>query len=176
MLFWDFFRKYLFSGRSGAVVKKISWLTVVGMAVSVSALIIVISVMTALNQSIRERTLAVEPHLTLEIAGVTSGSLLDAHPVTAKLRQNPGFQVHVFETQDVILRTADGHFRGAVAEGMSQESLNYILQEIRRVENHSKNPAMAQTYTFPDEALHGGEVLIGARQEKRFPPARASSR
>ena len=110
-----FFKKYLFSSRAGAVVKKISWITVVSMTISVSSLVIVMSVMTALNTNIQDRTLAVEPHLWVEVQGVNQGPLLEAHPVAAKLRMGPGTEVQVFENQDVILRTQDGHFRGSVA-------------------------------------------------------------
>jgi lipoprotein-releasing system permease protein len=108
---FDFFVKYLFSSRAGALVKTISWLSLIGLTVSISALVVVISVMTALNHNIEDRTLAVQPHLTVLIPGINSGALLELHPLVAKLKQNPDLRVSVFEQQDLILRTLDGRFR-----------------------------------------------------------------
>ena len=154
-LAFDFFVKYLFSVRAGALVKRISWLTVIGLTISVTALVVVISVMTALNHSIQERTLAVEPHLTIEIPGVNQASLLEVHPLTAKLKSNPDLKVEVFESQDVILRTLDGHFRGALARGLSQDSLNRMLAQMQKLDRKKKGePLMA-------EMLPPGEILIG---------------
>lgn len=154
-LAFDFFKKYLFSVRAGALVKRISWLTVIGLAVSVSSLVVVISVMTALNHSIQDRTLAVEPHLTIEIPGVNQALLLEAHPLTSKLRSDPELKVEIFEFQDVILRTLDGHFRGAVARGLSQDSLNRMLFQMQKLDRKKKSEPLVE------ELLVAGEILIG---------------
>lgn len=154
-MFLEFFKKYLFSPRAGALVKKISWLTVIGLSISVSALVIVISVMTALNQNIQQRTVAVEPHLTVEIPGVKSAALLDAHPLATKLRTHPELRVQVFENQDVILRTLDGHFRGGVARGLTQESLDRMLRDMHNLD------AKAKLEPLQIELLGPGEVLMG---------------
>jgi lipoprotein-releasing system permease protein len=154
-MFFEFFKKYLFSARAGALVKKISWLTVIGLTVSVSALVLVISVMTALNHNIEDRTLAVEPHLTVEIPGVNTANLLEVHPLTSKLKQNENLKVQIFENQDVIIRTADGHFRGAVARGLSQDSLNRMIFQMQKLD------AKKKTEPLMPEVLAPGEILIG---------------
>jgi lipoprotein-releasing system permease protein len=151
----EFFRKYLFSARAGALVKKISWLTVIGLAISVSALVIVISVMTALNRNIQERTIAVEPHLTVEIPGISSAALLEVHPLTSKLKHNPDLKVQIFENQDVILRTLDGHFQGGVARGLSQESLDRMIQQMQKLDAKKKGQPLMT------EILAPGEIMIG---------------
>lgn len=155
----EFFRKYLFSKRAGALVKRISWLTVTGLMISVSALVVVISVMTALNHNIEDRTLAVEPHLSIEIPGVTQTALLEIHPIATKLRSLSDLQVDVFESQDIILRTLDGHFRGAVARGLKQESLNQMLGKMRKLEKKRKD--IKSSEPLMDEVLAPGEILIG---------------
>jgi lipoprotein-releasing system permease protein len=152
---FEFFRKYLFSQRAGAVIRKISWLTVIGLGLSVTALIVVLSVMTALNQNIEERTLAVEPHMTIEIPGINQGTLLEAHPITAKLREHPEAKVDVFESQDVILRTFDGHFKGASAQGVSQKSLDRMLADMQKLDQKRKE------LPFTPETLGPGEVILG---------------
>lgn len=157
-MFWSFFQRYLFSSRAGALVKRISWLTVFGLTVSVGALIIVISVMTALNHSIQKRTLAVEPHLTIEIPGIKSSKLLELHPLVTKVKSDPQVRTQVFENQDVILRTNDGFSKGAVARGLSQEGLNKMLQEIHRLDLNSQK----ETNPFAPEILGPGEIYMGS--------------
>ncbi len=147
----DFFKNYLFSRRAGAVVKKISWLTTIGLCVSVSSLLVVISVMTALNQSIRKRTLAIEPHLVVQFPQATSFSMIETHPVAIKLKNDLGFETQPFETQDVILRTIDGHFRGGVARGVSDASYRHLMQELK----------MNDLYNKDSEGPLLGEVDIG---------------
>lgn len=157
----EFFRKYLFSARAGALVKKISWLTVIGLAISVASLVVVISVMTALNHNIQDRTLAVEPHLTVEIAGVRSPALLEAHPLTAKLRENGELKVQVYENQDVILRTLDGHFRGAVARGLSQDSLNRMIFQMQKMDSKRNGEPLSPEILAPGEVLIGVDLAVG---------------
>jgi lipoprotein-releasing system permease protein len=154
-MFLDFFKKYLFSSRAGALVKKISWLTVIGLTISVSALVIVISVMTALNRNIQDRTIAIEPHLTVEIPGIKSAALLEAHPLTTKLKSQPNLRIQIYENQDVILRTLDGHFRGGVARGLTQESLDRMLKEMHKLD------AKTKTEPIMTEMLAPGEILMG---------------
>lgn len=156
----EFFRKYLFSARAGALVKKISWLTVIGLTISVSSLVIVISVMTALNQNIQARTLSVEPHLTVEIPSVKSPALLEAHPLTAKLRQNSDLKIQIFENQDVILRTQDGHFRGGVARGLTQESLERMLLEMQKLDRTQKGEPLRTEILAPGEVLVGVDLAV----------------
>jgi lipoprotein-releasing system permease protein len=156
----EFFRKYLFSARAGALVKKISWLTVIGLTISVSSLVIVISVMTALNHNIQDRTLAVEPHLTIEVPGVKSAKLLEVHPLVTKLRQDPTLKVQIFENQDVILRTLDGHFRGGVARGLSQESLDRMLLEMHKLNNKKKLTPITPELLAPGEVLMGIDLAV----------------
>lgn len=155
----EFFKKYLFSPRAGAVVRKISWLTVIALSLSISALIVVYSVMTALNRNIEDRTLAVEPHLSIEIPGVNQGILLEAHPLTTKVRDLPEVRkVDVFETQDVILRTMEGHFQGAIARGQTDDSINEMLKGLHQLNANTKGEPYLPEMLGPDEVLIGYEL------------------
>jgi lipoprotein-releasing system permease protein len=144
---WEFFRKYLFSSKSGAVVKKISWLSWIGMSFSFASLILVLSVMTALNHNIETKTLTVEPHLVVALPEVSDARVLEIHPVASRLR-DLGAKVSGFEHQDVILRTMDGHFRGAQVRGLSQDSLGELLK--------------TTSFSLKKETLGDNEVLMGS--------------
>ena len=65
-LSFEFFLRFLFSKRAGSLVKTISYISLLGLWLGVSALIIVVSVMNGFNRSIKSRLLTVEPHLVLE--------------------------------------------------------------------------------------------------------------
>lgn len=159
-LTWDFFKSYLFSPRAGAVIKRISWLSMIGLFVSVASLVIVISVMTALNISIRSRTLAIEPHLTVEFPSGTAFTVLENHPIAQKLKTDMGFEIQPFETQDVILRTMDGHFHGAVARGVSDSSYRRLLTEVSSIQ-HQRKTDFENLQTKEMEGPLIGEVDLG---------------
>lgn len=167
----DFLLRFLFSKRSGAVIRRISWLTFGGLTVSVGALILVLSVMKALNLRIQERTLAAEPHLWVEVPGVNKASVLETHPVMEKIRSHPTWKAHLQETQDVILRTLDGRFQGALARGFSQDGLALVLNQIEEVGRRQRNlpenslrslPGLGSAAGLSDLShLEKGEVLLG---------------
>lgn len=96
--------------------------------------------MKALNTNIESKTLAVEPHLWLEIPDVKNPNLLLIHPITQRLAN---YKFEAAEYQDVILRTVEGRFVGAQARGVSFKSLQKI----------SKNLSIS-----PQE----GEIIMGA--------------
>lgn len=164
---FDFFYRYLFSSKASSLIKNISWLSVIGLSISVTSLVVVISIMTALNHNIEDRTLAVEPHLTASVMGVKSATLLEAHPVVSKLREDPSLRVSVYEEQDVILRTLDGQFKGALARGMMPESLDRFLFEIEKLKdkefakkNDLPNPLVPVENLGPQEILIGIDLAI----------------
>lgn len=163
MLVGTFFRHYLFSRRAGALVRKISWLCIIGVSVGVSALIIVMSVMKGLNARSNERLLSIEPHLV--ITPTAGQSLKDIeNSELAEYLKKQGHRVHAFESQDVILRTGRGLFRGAVARGVSEESLDFILKEIRRLNQREAGRTLdTSTYvTFDEPTIPGkNEVIMG---------------
>lgn len=150
-MLWDFFWRFLFSKRAGSIVRKISWLSFLALTVSVASLVIVMSVMKALNTNIRNRLLAVEPHLVIEI---TDNSKFKETVAQIEERQvlNPAWRVFPFEVQDVILRSVEGRFRGAVARGLTPESLEWILNEIKRAQAIEKRK---------DESVEAPEVNAG---------------
>ncbi len=180
-LTFEFFKNYLFSRRAGAVIKKISWLTTLGLFVSVSSLIVVISVMTALNQSIRKRTLAIEPHLVIEFPSITSFSLIETHPVAIKLKNDLGYEVQPFESQDVILRTMEGHSRGAVARGVSDSSYRHLMRELKLTDLDSRDlegPLVGEVDIGTDLArslgvFEGDSIMVVPPEGLLLPPSEA---
>lgn len=156
----EFFQKYLFSARAGSVIKRISWLSVISLGVSVAALIVVMGVMTALNRNTTKRLLSVEPHLQIEVPGIENSNLLEVHPLAEKLRSDGEHKVYVSERQDMILRTLDGRFTGAIGRGIDLENLNERLRAIENVTalpNHEPEKAPPLDFILGEQ-----EIMIGA--------------
>lgn len=150
---FEFLYKFLFSPRSSAVVRIIARLSLVGIFVSISSLIVVLSVMTALNKNIEERFLAVEPHLHVQFFDIADSSTLLIHPVTLRLKEEMKLRVQAVETSDVILRSADGHFKGAQAKGMNEDDLRQRLSAMSE-----------ENFRFSKEELRleENDILIGS--------------
>lgn len=125
---FSFFKHFLFSRRGGALIKVISWLCVLGIGTGMFALVVVMSVMNGFNTSIRERNLSVEPHLVIYLDRGTEAAAAQA---IEWMTQNKITHDQV-DTQDVILRTESGFVHGAVAQGVSQKTLNTIIASNRK--------------------------------------------
>lgn len=164
MLTWDLFKHYLLSRRAGALIRTVAWLCMAGVAIGVMALVVVISVMNGFNDQIRNRLLAVEPHLVVNILGVKQADELLTTPTYRYLQTLPSVQTQLYESQDVIVRTVDGLFGGAVARGVEPTSLRYILEETRKDTSPSSKPGKGfDTPPITEESTHLGpnEILVG---------------
>lgn len=160
MLVGHFMRNFIFSKRAGALVRRIAWLSMIGIGISVTAFLIVLFVMNGMNASIRKRILGLEPHLTLTIPAATSSESLELHPAFQRLKENPLNRVYVFESQDVIIRTQDGQFRGGIARGVTEESLKNFMQMVREM-NPNKTNDSGKPYWDPADIPQQGEIVLG---------------
>lgn len=155
---WDLFRHYLLSRRAGALIRTVAWLCMCGVGLGVMALVVVISVMNGFNDSIRKRLLAVEPHLVVKVPKVDTVEGLREHTFYKQMKARPEVQTEIFENQDIILRTVDGTFGGAIAKGIEPQTLGYILAEVRRA---SGGPTAPNDVAMEKQKLKAGEVLVG---------------
>ena len=114
------FRKYFFSSRGVSLIRTVFWVCLGGIAVSVAALILIVSIMGGFGQSIMKRHLAGEPHLVNELKKNPFRSRISLHNnLPTSLRQEMETPVF-YETQDVIIKTREG-FSGVVARGYGSQ-------------------------------------------------------
>ena len=144
----------------------VAWLCVFGTGLGVASLIVTLSVMNGFNHSLKQRLLAVEPHLIVTIPDVNDYDTLSKHPITTSLLARSDLTARVFETQELMLRTVDGFVGGGIGRGVEPESLREILSEMRKASNHKA--LQSQTPIDPggpenpeDITLEAGEVLLG---------------
>ena len=181
MLTLELFKHYILSRRAGALVRTVAWICVMGVGVGVMALIVVMSVMNGFNGSLKNRMLAVEPHLVVNMPGANDYDSVETHSVTAFLKAKPDLQTRLFETQEVMLRTDDGNFGGGIARGTDPENLRTILREIKKAMNQKKRANAAleiEPIQTPleedgprnplDLVLGPGEILMGVGLAERL--------
>jgi lipoprotein-releasing system permease protein len=160
MLAWLIFRNYLLSRRSGALVRIIAWHCILGIGMGVAALIIVLSVMNGFNISIRNHMLSVEPHLILTTPQhPTEEQLQRLSPVIRSVSGGGVDSVERYETQDLILRSMDGLFGGALAKGYDQPTLNRMVARVwRSTHKDGTPPPMYDTTLGPNEVILGVDL------------------
>ncbi len=165
MLAWDLFHHYLLSRRAGSTVRIVAWLCILGVGIGMMSFVIVLSVMNGFNSSIKNRLLAVEPHLVVTLKGKNQISEIEADPIYQNLKKDKSLQVETYESQDIIIRTAEGLYGGAVARSVEKESLKNIFDEVHKADNQRR--ALKKTEDLVtkvvDETidLAEGEVVIG---------------
>lgn len=152
MLAWEVFKHYLLSKRSEALIRVIARLCIMGVGVGVMSLVIVLSVMAGFKDSIRNKLLAVEPHLMV-YHNESERSLVEGW-----MKAQGGIELSPFEQQDVILRTVEGVFGGAVAKGLPADALHALLQRVDSLLKGNKN---VDSRVASDTKLNPGEVIMG---------------
>lgn len=161
MLVGHLFRHFIFSKRAGALVRRIAWLSMVGICISVTAFLVVLFVMNGMNGSIRQRILGLEPHLYIQVAGVGTSQGLESHPVFQRLKENPANRAYVYESMDVIIRSQDGQFRGGIARGVTRESLEHFIEQLQKVDRKNEDRSSPAYFWDPEDVPGKGEVVVG---------------
>ena len=131
MLSFHLFRHYFLSFKSASLIRIVAWFCLGGLAVSVAALVLVLSIMDGFGHSIKTRLLSNEAHLILSSKkGNTPISYQHAaiHSLLpASLKKGIKSSV-LFETQDILLKTPQG-FSGAIAKGYEGKVLKTLLNQ-----------------------------------------------
>lgn len=97
----------------------------------VAALIIVLSIMNGFNLTIRNRMLSVEPHLVyLQKQRPTEEEGRKIRDVVAAVSPSGVAGVNRFESQDLILRSTEGYFGGAVARGLASDAIHQLMERV----------------------------------------------
>lgn len=157
----DFFQSFIFSKRAGSLVRRIAWLSVVSICFSISAFLIVLFVMKGMNHGIEKRIVALEPHLTVRVDDLKELKLLESHPAYAYLQQH-NLELSLYESQDVVLRSTEGQFRGAIAHGISPQSMVHMQKRLDELNSLKKNREAFLERWSDEEVPEEGEVALGS--------------
>lgn len=133
---FTFFYRYLFSKKANSVVRRVSIICFLGLTVSIGSLLIVFNVMGGLGRAIEERFLATEPHVIISFENINSPQFIkeQKNKIQETLRKNElnkgVSDFYFFETVDLVIRTTDGAFSGAVARGYDSLYLEKFLKSV----------------------------------------------
>ncbi len=156
-----FFKRFIFSERAGSLIRRISWLSLIAISVSVSAFLIVLFVMNGMNESIQKRIMSLEPHLVIQKKESTRSFDLENEPIFKKIKDLETPQFAEFENQDVILGTIDGQFRGGIARGITRDRFESLIDQLGNLDVENKNRVEDIISWSKDEIPGPGEVVVG---------------
>ncbi len=150
-LAWDVARRYLAPRRGGRFLSFITWVSLGGVTVGVTALIVVIAVMSGAKEDFQEKILDANPHvLVLEYS---NGSLRMGNwrPLLDSIRGVEGVvSATPFALTKVVLRNQEDYGQAADLYGIDVESLG-------------------EAATGIEEKIRTGELPLG-ETESGFPP------
>lgn len=146
-----FINKLILSVRSGALIKRITILSFIAIALSLTAFLVVLFVMNGMNLNIKKRIMALEPHLT-SIQTEKNDSLVQERIVSESFQSYQSF--------DLILRTIDGQFKGAQAIGYTTEGLNQWIERLKKLKQKEGQPEF-NDISASHFQLDKNEIAIG---------------
>jgi len=133
-------RRYLRAKKKQAFISLISLLSIAGVTVGVTTLIVVIAVMTGTEADMKARLLGVQPHVLLMRS---RGAFSDYERIVKHAEKMEGVSSAVpFIYTQVMLRSASG-IKGAVLKGIYPESPEAVTGNFRQVflkEESQKSP------------------------------------
>ncbi|MCB0406851.1 MAG: ABC transporter permease, partial [Bdellovibrionales bacterium] len=149
--------------RSGALVKTISWISIGSVTVGVAGLILVTSIMNGFNETIRTRMFGVEPHIVIEPKVLGEEGAFQIQELSRELKKNHPEFISVAEVskQDVILRTYEGLFGGAVVKGYPQKDLKDFFQRVDQLNSRKPERRESAEASQTEFELGTNEVAVG---------------
>lgn len=145
MLFWEFFKKLIFSRRANSLIRRIAKITVIGMALSLTSFLLVLFIMNAMNEKTKQRVVSMEPHLVIHRGDGLP--IAEDDPIWEKIKQSPNAVGFPFESQDIILRSLDGQIHGAIAQGLDEKSFLHLLGSLDRLNAQNKKSKVISSST-----------------------------
>lgn len=143
--------KYLRSKGQRANLSLFVWIGVGGVFLGVSALIVVLAVMTGFQDAIREKIIAANPHLLVFQSGAKG--VADSDGLAAKIREIPGVRSATpFVHQQALFTSAVGGAHGGIVRGVDFKSAAL------------RDDVKSQLKSGRLDAIVGGEpvILLGA--------------
>jgi lipoprotein-releasing system permease protein len=126
---WYIARRYLASRKRGRLLSLITWIALGGVTVGVSALIVVIGVMTGMQRDLRAKILGSTPHILVLEQG-SALRMADWEPVLENTRALPGVvAVSPFVLTQVTIRRQE-YAQAADLYGINVESLDGSVTEM----------------------------------------------
>src|SRR5579863_10492886 len=128
---WLVALRYLRSPNRPAVLRLVTLLAVIGVASSVTTLVVALSMNTGFRQAIRDRLLSVTAHVNLKPQG--REGIRDYRELMPKLSGAPGVRSVEPAIYDTVLLSSGGRARGIVLKGVDPELERRASEALRRI-------------------------------------------
>ena len=160
-LAWDVARRYLAPRRGGRFLSFITWVALGGVTVGVTALIVVIAVMTGAKEDFQEKILEVNPHVTVLESG-SSLRMNDWRTVLDTIRAIEGVaSATPFALTQVVLRTSFDYSQPAQLYGIDIGTLGDAATGIEERIRDGALPLEGTESGFPP-------ILVGSELANRM--------
>lgn len=152
-LSYFFLTKLIISNRSASLIRRISLLSFIAITLSVAIFFLVLFIMNGMNHNIKNRILALDPHLNI----IKKEKALSSLPSTNDM------SVISYESYDLMLRTVDGQFRGTSAVGYDQAGISFWFKQLKELKVNNQD----ERFVFYDPSLdielelQANEIAIG---------------
>ena len=152
-LSYFFLTKLIISNRSASLIRRISLLSFIAITLSVAIFFLVLFVMNGMNHNIKDRILALDPHL----------NIIKKEKPLAEIDSTNDMSVIPYESYDLMLRTVDGQFRGTSAVGYDQAGISFWFKQLKELK--TKNQDERMVFYDPsidlDLELQENEIAVG---------------
>ena len=152
-LSYFFLTKLIISNRSASLIRRISLLSFIAITLSVAIFFLVLFVMNGMNHNIKDRILALDPHL----------NIIKKEKPLAELDSTNDMSVIPYESYDLMLRTVDGQFRGTSAVGYDQAGISFWFKQLKELKRKSQDERLV--FYDPsidlDLELQENEIAVG---------------
>lgn len=154
----DIMWQFMLSKRAGSYVRTMSWLSIVSVSLSLAALILISSVMNGFNNSMINNLVSAEPDLV-----ITHKDSSDT--VNEFLTEMDVQSIQKVSLHDVIIKTVDGNFGGAIAKGMTSIAIDDFFAGLKGVYRKDFSLKPGQVILGEDlarslGALKGDEIVV----------------
>ncbi len=152
-LSYFFLTKLIISNRSASLIRRISLLSFIAITLSVAIFFLVLFVMNGMNHNIKNRILALDPHL----------NIIKKEKALAEIPSTNDMSVIPYESYDLMLRTVDGQFRGTSAIGYDQAGISFWFKQLKDLKVSNQDPR----FVFYDPSLdvdlelQANEIAVG---------------
>jgi len=128
---WFVARRYLRSPYRPAVLRLVTFFSVLGVAAGVATLVVALAMNTGFRETLEDRLLGVTPHVSLTRPG--AGGIRDYDALARKLAQIPYVRSATPAVYQTVLLSFGGEARGVVAKGVEPEQEKRFDEALRRV-------------------------------------------
>lgn len=152
-LSYFFLKKLIISNRSASLIRRISLLSFIAITLSVAIFFLVLFVMNGMNHNIKNRILALDPHL----------NIIKKEKPLAEIPSTESMSVIPYESYDLMLRTVDGQFRGTSAIGYDQAGISFWFKQLKelKVNNQDERMVFYDPSLDIELELQQNEIAVG---------------